>query len=126
MSWKKEWQTRTDGMKLALKIAEEKGIEGLKEEIRFRDSTKLSLTMTKAELNEATKEIKRKCIENVYAIVFMTIRDEFGFGKERLTRLYERLNSRAASMIEDMIEIEEYRQQLEKETGLTIDFSDWN
>lgn len=126
MSWQKEWKTRTEGMKIALQIAEKDGIEGLRKDVAFRDNTGISLRMTKAELDEATKEIKRKCIENVYAIVFMTIRDEFGFGKDRLTRLYERLNSRAASMIEDMIEIDEYRKQLEIETGVKIDFSDWS
>lgn len=113
-------------MKFALRVAEENGIDGLRKEVNFRDKTGLSLKMTQAELDEATRVIKRKCIENVYAIVFMTIRDEFGFGKERLLRLFDRLNSRSASMIEEMIEIDEYRKQLETETGIKIDFADWD
>lgn len=126
MSWKKEQQARMEGMKYALQIAEKDGIEGLRKEIRFRDNTGLCLKMTKAELDGATIDIKRRCIENVITIVLITISDEFGFGEKRLHRLLDRLNSRTASMNEDLIDMEEYKKQLKLERGITVDFCEWS
>lgn len=54
---------REDGLQLALRIVKEKGIEGLEEEIRFRNITGIHTLLDKKSLDTATKKIKEMTID---------------------------------------------------------------
>lgn len=120
----KEMMARNEGMILALKIVKEGGIEALEREVAFRNKTGYGFKQTEKEVNWMITDIKKRIITNVFSLVFATIRDEFDFGPTRLKRLYDRCNSRAHAMIDDLIDCEAYRKQLKAETGINIDFNE--
>lgn len=60
--WAEIEQARRDGMGYALKIAREKGIEGLEEEVKFRNISKVSVAMSDEEYKELVKcDYCRQC-----------------------------------------------------------------
>ena len=54
MKISKEEKARREGMAYALKIAKEKGVDGLEEEIRFRNVSLAPIVIPRKELTEFT------------------------------------------------------------------------
>ncbi len=54
MKWKDEEKARREGMAYALKIAKEKGIEGLEDDLKMRNAINLPIPVSK-------KSIRRMC-----------------------------------------------------------------
>lgn len=54
---------REDGLNLALSIVKERGIEGLEEEIRFRNITGVHTMYAKKDLEKATMRIKEMTVD---------------------------------------------------------------
>ena len=54
---------RNDGMKFALKIIEEKGIDGLKEEMKFRKSIPLPTEITKEIFLDSMMQFKDDTVD---------------------------------------------------------------
>lgn len=60
--WAELEQARRDGMGYALKIAREKGIKGLEDEIRFRNISRVSVAMSDEEYKELINAITANSI----------------------------------------------------------------
>lgn len=97
----KEEIARRDGMAYALRIAKEKGIEGLEEEIKYRNITEIPIAIKRDKLNECIENIKLNTIDTILVLSAVTLRDEFGFGKARLARFIERFNLKTDCLVED-------------------------
>lgn len=73
----------------------------------------------------AGKEAKIKAQDNTLAIMFSVLRDEFGFGKQRLERTLQRFNAKVdaleyGSNKADGITYETLKEDLKNETGFTF------
>ena len=71
----KEELARRDGMKFALKIAKEKGIEGLEEEIKYRGINSRPQTLDRAALHDfenRTRDQITDCIKKMKIWVLYT------------------------------------------------------
>ena len=116
----KEEIARRDGMLYALKIAKEKGIEGLEEEIKYRNITEIPIALPRAKIDECIENIKLNTIDTMLILSAVTLRDEFGFGKERLARFIERFNLKTDCLVEDYCTWDDLRQNLEEECGIKL------
>lgn len=116
----KEEVARRDGMAYALRIAREKGIEGLEEEVKYRNITEIPIAIKRDKLNECIENIKLNTIDTILVLSAVTLRDEFGFGKERLARFIERFNLKTDCLVEDYCTWDDLRQNLEEECGIKL------
>ena len=116
----KEEVARRDGMAYALRIAKEKGIEGLEEEIKYRNITEIPIAIKRDKLNECIENIKLNTIDTILVLSAVTLRDEFGFGKARLARFIERFNLKTDCLVEDYCTWDDLRQNLEEECGIKL------
>lgn len=69
---------------------------------------------------EATDEATRRMFAAVLALPCLALRDEFGFGRERLQRYLLRAVGWFESLERGEVDLVETCAQLEAETGLTI------
>lgn len=121
--WEEIEQARRDGMGYALRIAREKGIEGLEDEIRFRNISRVSVAMVSVAMSskeyiELRENLGKKISQVVLTLAEITLRDEFGFGKSRLEKFADRLTEKAGCVAENYTTVEEQLEILEKETGM--------
>ena len=114
----KEEQARREGMAYALKIAKEKGIEWLEEEIRFRNIIKAPIAISRAKVDDMLVSIKMNVIDTVTILSAMTLRDEFDFGKQRIQRFVERFNLKAECIMDDYTTWDDQIECLREECGL--------
>lgn len=80
---------RNEGMSFALKIAREKGIDGLAEEVKKRGYLKCSIRHTPAELDKSCDNIAERIYNNMLTMVYAALHDVEGWGMVRLTRFKE-------------------------------------
>ena len=71
------------------------------------------------------KEAKIRAQDNTLTIVFTVLRDEFGFGKQRLERTLQRYNAKVDALEyepnkKDGITYETLKEDLKNETGFTF------
>ena len=111
---------REDGLQLALRIVKEKGIEGLEEEIRFRNITGIHTLLDKKSLDTATKKIKEMTIDTFTVLSVATLRDEFDFGKKRCERFIDRMNLKAECLLDDMVTWQDFIDNTEEEMGIKL------
>lgn len=116
----KEEQARREGMAYALKVAREKGIDGLEEELRYRNSTKLPTAVKREQLDELVENIKMNCLDTVLILAAVTLRDEFEFGRKRIDRFIERFNLKAECLVGDYTTWKEQMGILREEIGLDL------
>lgn len=114
-------QGRTEGMEFALRLAKDKGIEELEEEVRFRNRTGVSLNLTRQELAAGSQNIKNMTFDTMLAMSMMVLRDEFDFGKKRLERFKDRFTQKAASLAGDYCTWLDIIDTIKDETGIDLE-----
>lgn len=119
----KEHLIRLQGMEYALDIAKEKGIEALEKEIRKRSKCYVPLSISQDELNEFCDKVKVNTFKNALILMMVTMRDEFGYGEDRLTRMMERFWKKADCLNEDYTTWDDQTQILAEEVGIDLEVS---
>lgn len=115
---------RDDGLALAMKIVREGGAEALEKEIKVRGATGISVNLSQKELDEKLNDIKELTIRTLLAMSVACLRDEFGFGKERLQRFVNRFMQKTECMADGWLTWKDLCETIEAETGITIAFDD--
>lgn len=111
---------RNDGLAMALRIAEEDGIEGPRKEIKFRGVTGIHTTLAKKELDQASKQIKEMTLDTMIVLAVATLHDEFDFGQKRCQRFMDRLELKAGCLIDDLATWPDYIKAIKDEIGLEL------
>lgn len=114
-------QARRAGMLYAYQIAKEKGIDGLKKEIEFRNITKCPLNVPREKFNEFVENVKKQTVDSIICLSLVTLRDEFDFGGKRLRRFWDRFMLKSECLAEDYVAWDDYIVQLDEECGLKIE-----
>lgn len=124
----KEEQARLQGMSYALRVAKEKGIDGLEEELKRRQAYNIPIRISNKELQEFTTNAKNMMLDTILILASVTLHDEFGFGHDRLNRFKERFNFKAECIGEDFTDWQDQIAILKEECGLeySIRFNDRN
>lgn len=114
-------QGRNDGMVFALRIAKEHGIEELEKEIKRRGISGINARLTHEEIDQASNRIKMMVLDTVLAMSCMTLRDEFGFGHDRLMRFKKRFNSKSECIMDGYASWEEMLEIIKDETKIKLE-----
>lgn len=75
---------------------------------------------TKADVEKAKKYAQDKSIAATSAIVMFVLREKFGFGKVRLTRFWNEVDSLSEDVIKGEVKIEEIEEVLLNEYGIDV------
>ena len=124
----KEEQARLQGMSYALKVAKEKGIDGLEEELKRRKAYNIPVRIGDKELQAFTDNAKNMMLDTILILASVTLHDEFGFGHDRLNRFKERFNFKAECIGDSFTDWQDQIEILKEECGLeySIRFNDKN
>lgn len=124
MNLKDYQKGRNDGLALALKIVREGGADALEEEIKARGVTGINVNLSQRELEQALTPIKDLTIRTLLAMSVSSLRDEYGFGKERLQRFVDRFMKKTECLMAGWVTWKDICENIEEETGIQIDFTD--
>lgn len=116
----KEEQARLEGMAQALRIAKEKGIEGLEADLRMRNITGLPCRVSKSVLDECVIRIKNNMVDTFTILVAYTLHCKFGYGPTRLERFIREFNFQAECLSDDYCTWEDQIGVLRQECGLEL------
>ena len=124
----KEEQARLQGMSYALRVAKEKGIDGLEQELKRRQAYNIPIRISNKELQEFTDNAKNMMLDTILILASVTLHDEFGFGHDRLNRFKERFNFKAECIGDSFTDWQDQIDILKEECGLeySIRFNDKN
>ena len=120
MGRNKEEQARMEGMTQALRIAKERGIEGLEADLKMRNITGLPCAVSRAAMDECIMNIKYNVVDTFTILVAYTLHEKFGFGKTRLNRFIHDFNFQAECLDEDYCTLEDQIAVLRQECGLEL------
>ena len=121
---------RQEGMSYALKIAKEGGMEALEKEIKYRNIENYwYMGLNKKETQEVKEKIALRTKGIVTCVSLLTLRDEFGFGKDRGLRFLNRFDTKIDCLIgnpEDgqTVTLEDYAEAVRQEMGIKIEISE--
>lgn len=112
---------KNDGLTLAYRLVTEQGIEALKEEINYRGAVDNKLRSGNEIIQEKLDFYRKRLFDSIRVMSVMVLRDEFGFGKERISRFLNNFNFKVDCLGgEDDVHIEDYVNVIEKELGIKI------
>lgn len=116
----KEEQARREGMSYALRIAKEKGIEGLEEDLKMRNAIGVPVGVSKSALNEFCENVKLNTIDTMVILMVVTLHDEFGFGQKRCQQAIDRLMLKAGCLADDYTTWQEQIEIMKEECGIEL------
>ena len=93
----KEEIGRREGMAYAYKIAKEKGIEALEEDLRMRNIYNIPIRVTKDDL----KKVDERLTSFILLECLVTLRDYFGFGRQRALKFKDCFEKKCQLIAED-------------------------
>ena len=114
----KEEQARREGMAYALRIAKEKGIDALEEDLKMRNAIGLPVGVDRKALNQFTENVKFNTVDTMVILMAVTLHDEFGFGEKRVQRAIDRFMFKANCLDEDYTTWQEQIEILKEELGI--------
>lgn len=80
---------RMDGMAMALRIVEERGVEGLREEVKTRNAMFIPLEVTRKSVEDLNDFLGNRILNTYRTEMLFTLNQKFGFGPKRLLKFYE-------------------------------------
>lgn len=116
----KEEQARREGMAYALRIAKEKGIDALEEDLKMRNAIGLPVGVDRKALNQFTENVKFNTVDTMVILMAVTLHDEFGFGEKRVQRAIDRFMFKANCLDEDYTTWQEQIEILKEELGIEL------
>lgn len=117
----KEELARYSGAEWAIRLVEEKGLDGAKAELDARGIRDIPLGVKQSDLDKFCEEEKTNTIITVMLMAAVTLRDEYEFGAQRIDRFIKRFNLKTEALIGKFVDWQELRDTLKDETGLEIE-----
>ena len=111
---------KEDGLLLAARIVEKDGLAGLEEEIRYRNITGIHTGLAREELEKATTRIKEMTLDTFTVLSVAVLRDEFEFGRKRISRFIERMNLKAECLVDDMVTWKDFTDDIRQDLGIDL------
>ena len=114
---------RSQGILYAYKIAKEKGIEALEEEIRYRNITNVNILVPKAEMLKASEKIRAHCTTVAIVVTLATLASEYCWSEYMLRDFQAKFDARAER---DAMEDKDLERDLMiiSSKGITINFEE--
>lgn len=81
-------------------------------------------TLTQAQLDEKLKAVEMQATKKAFVMMMgfplLTLRDKFGFGKERLNRFMDKMLDLYEAYEMDYVDLDDLNDTIMKETGVTL------
>lgn len=116
----KEELARYSGANWILDKIKKDGIEAAEKELEWRGVKKIPLAVNKADLLKFQDYEKRNTIATVLLMACVTLRDEYGFGRDRMDRFVQRFNKKTSCLVDSYVDWTELQKTIEEETGLHL------
>ena len=121
-------QGRAEGMAFALRIAREGGVEALEREIRMRNIWGLQVNVPMKDIQEIKTKITLRVIDIIRVVALLTLRDEFGFGRDRGLRFLNRFDLKVDCVSSEddgqSVTLEDYINLVKDEMGISLKISE--
>lgn len=127
MARDKDFELRMSGMNYALEIAKKDGVDGLEKEVKKRGLFKVPFSYTQTQRDNFLREVSHMLYNNMMATFSYALNAEFGFGKERISKL----QSKVMSLVDDVfdldymgeryVRLEDYATEVNERLGLNLD-----
>ena len=114
----KELTYRAEGMAYALNIAKERGIDGLEEEIKYRNATGIPISIKQKEAEAFVEETKQNCLDTVLIMSLNVLCDEFDFTEEQLNQFKARFEKKTQALLDGYINWEDLQNVLMEEMNV--------
>lgn len=91
-----------------------------------RDNSKAqkTYTLTHAQIDQMKKEVSMEATKKAFIMMMgfplLTLRDKFGFGKERLNRFMDKMLDLYEAYEMDYVDLDDLNDTIMKETGVTL------
>ena len=95
-----QMQARMDGMAYALRIARERGIDGLENDIKARGILGVNLAVDDKTFQEAFEKMCTMLFQNMKTVIFQVLIEQFGFGEKRLKRVQKAYTEKTEMLFE--------------------------
>lgn len=112
-------ESRMSGAAWILEIAKRDGIDKAEEELKRRGAVFVPLEIPTKILDEFSEKVKWNAIDTIVLLSCATLRDEFGFGHDRLVRFMDRFTEKAECLSEpDCVKWNDYIEMMKEEVGI--------
>lgn len=120
----KEELARFQGAAWALRMVEEKGLEAAQKDLDQRGIRHLPLACQKKDIRAFEEYEKKNTLATVLMMTCMTLRDEYGFGFDRMNRFIRRFNTKTECLVDGYVNWKELQETIREETGILIPLPD--
>ena len=120
----KEELARFQGAAWALRMVEEKGLEAAQKDLEQRGIRRLPLACNKQDIRNFELYEKKNTLATVLMMTCMTLRDEYGFGYDRMNRFIKRFNDKTSCLVDGYVNWKELQDTIKAETGILIPLPD--
>ena len=116
----KEEQAHFGGAAWMLDYVKEHGIESAEKELERRGVRHMPLILKKNDIRKFEEYEKKNTFATVLLMACATLRDEYGFGFDRLQRFIKRFNLKTTCLVDDYVIWKDLQRTIEQETGIHI------
>ena len=120
----KEELARFSGAEWMVRYIKDKGIEAAEKELEKRGVRLIPLSVKEQDLKNFSEREKRNTIATVLMMSAMVLRDEFGFGRDRMNKFIDRFNKKTSCLVEGYVYWKDMQQTIAEETGIFIPLPD--
>ena len=120
----KEEVARYSGANWMIDYTKKNGLEAAEQELQKRGARQIPLALNRPDLERFEEYTKKNTIATVLMMAVMTLRDEFGFGTERINRFIERFNNKTSCLCEGYVWWKDMQETIKEETGILIPLPD--
>ena len=120
----KEELARFSGAEWMVRYVKENGLEAAEKELEMRGVRHIPLSVKEQDLKNFSEREKRNTIATVLMMSAMVLRDEFGFGRDRMNKFIERFNTKTSCLVEGYVYWKDMQQTIAEETGILIPLPD--
>ncbi len=124
---KKEEKWRTEGALYALRLAKEKGIDYLQEDIKRRGALGMSLLIPEKAAEECYNLLALNVMNTMKTVAMWTLYTEYGWKSVRLKRFEERMDAHSAMCMEydrygqNYVKLSDMAKELQEACGIAPD-----
>ena len=123
----KEEQARFEGMNYALKVAKEKGIDALEQELKWRGAYGVPLKVSQKDLDAYSANVREQTFTTVLTLMLVVLHDELGLGQKRLERVMNHFWDSTNALVDpDYAKWQDYVDILKNECGLELEIATSN
>ena len=120
----KEELARFSGAEWMVRYIKEKGLEAAEKELEMRGIRGIPLAVKEGDLVRFSTREKKNTIATMILMACMTLRDEFGFGFDRMNRFIDRFNKKTECLVGKYVSWKDIQETIREETGLLIPLPD--